>query len=291
MFSVAAVAAGDEDEKVLDKGLWIAGTIGTNKQKGASGYKGQASGGTIGFDIGSDNFKDLVGIAYTKLDSKFKSSGSKLNTTVDSHILALYGQKELPKNFIIQAMFAYNHNIVKSKINRLGTIAIGKYKSDNYNFETLLSYNHLMKGGITLTPNLGIRYGHSKDGSYQESDVGIQHLSIASKKQHLWSGILGGSVALAPQKIAEGFSITPALQASVENYFNNKSKKLNAKVKWKDREINETVALPKQPKVGYNIGASVLTEKGNVSVTLEYNCHLQKKYQSHQGFVKLKVKL
>ena len=56
-------------------------------------------------------------------------------------------------------------------------------------------------------------------------------MSIASKKQHLWSGILGGKVALAPQKIAEGFSVTPALQASVEHYFNN-SKKLNAKVKW-----------------------------------------------------------
>ncbi|AFC71577.1 hypothetical protein [Rickettsia australis] len=59
----------------------------------------------------------------------------------------------------------------------------------------------------------------------------------------------------------------------------------------KDKEINETIALPKQPKVGYHIGASVLTEKGNISVTLEYNCHLQKQYQSHQGFVKLKVKL
>ncbi|KJV81369.1 outer membrane autotransporter barrel domain protein [Rickettsia hoogstraalii str. RCCE3] len=94
MFSNAAVAAGDEDEKMLDKGLWIAGTIGTNKQKGTSGYKGHASGGTIGFDIGFDNFKDLVGVAYTKLDSKFKSSGSKLNTNVDSHIVSLYGQKE-----------------------------------------------------------------------------------------------------------------------------------------------------------------------------------------------------
>ncbi|QCS24940.1 hypothetical protein FEC77_01565 [Rickettsia parkeri] len=72
---------------------------------------------------------------------------------------------------------------------------------------------------------------------------------------------------------------------------NDNSKKLNAKVKWKDREVNETIVLPKQPKVAYNIGASVLTEKDNVSVLLEYHCHLQKKYQSYQGFVKLKVKL
>ncbi|ABE04435.1 Cell surface antigen Sca8 [Rickettsia bellii RML369-C] len=49
----------------------------------------------------------------------------------------------MPKNFMIQGMFAYNHNIVKSKINRLGTIANGKYKNNNYNFESLLSYNYL----------------------------------------------------------------------------------------------------------------------------------------------------
>ncbi|MFV9867676.1 MAG: autotransporter outer membrane beta-barrel domain-containing protein [Rickettsia slovaca] len=115
MFSSAVVAAGDEDEKVLDKSLWIAGTYGTNTQKGFAGYKGHVVGGTIGFDIGSDNYKDLVGIAYTKLDSKFKSNGSRSNTNIDSHIVTLYGQKELPKNFMIQAMFAYNHNIVKSK--------------------------------------------------------------------------------------------------------------------------------------------------------------------------------
>ena len=105
----AAVAAGDGDERGLDKGFWISGTYGISKQgtqKGFIGYRGHTSGGTIGFDIGSDNDKDLVGIAYTRLDSKFKSNGGKLNTNVDSHIVALYGQKELPKNFMIQGMFA-----------------------------------------------------------------------------------------------------------------------------------------------------------------------------------------
>ena len=48
MLSNAAVAVGDEDERVLDKGVWIAGIYGTNKQgsqKGFAGYKGHASGG------------------------------------------------------------------------------------------------------------------------------------------------------------------------------------------------------------------------------------------------------
>lgn len=291
--SFTAVAAGDGDERVLDKGFWISGTYGISKQgtqKGFIGYRGHTSGGTIGFDIGSDNDKDLVGIAYTRLDSKFKSNGGKLNTNVDSHIIALYGQKELPKNFMIQGMFAYNHNIVKSKINRLGTIANGKYKNNNYNFESLLSYNYLISNKVIFTPNIGIRYGYIKDGTYQESGAGIQHLSIASKKQNIWSSIVGGNVSLAPQKIG-AVSITPTIMASIENYFNSKNKKLDAKIKWKDREVTEIVALPKQPKIGYNIGANILAEKGNVSVLVEYNCHLQKKYKSHQGFVKLKVKL
>ncbi|HJD56078.1 MAG TPA: autotransporter domain-containing protein, partial [Rickettsia endosymbiont of Pyrocoelia pectoralis] len=290
----SAVAAGDKDEKVLDKGIWFAGIYGTNKQgvqKEFIGYKGRTSGGTVGFDVGFENVNDMLGIAYTKLDSKFKSTGNSLNTDVDSHIVALYGQKELPKNFMFQSMFAYNHNIVKSKINRLGTIASGKYKNNNYNFDGLLNYNYLFNSSISLIPNIGIKYGYSKDGQYQESNIGIQSLNVAAKKHNLWSSVLGGKIALAPQKIYKDISITPSLQASVENYFHNKSKKLHTKVKWKDKEINETVALPKQPKVGYNIGAGVLTEKGNVSILLEYNCHLQKKYQSHQGFVKLKINL
>ncbi|AAY61170.1 outer membrane autotransporter barrel domain protein [Rickettsia felis str. Pedreira] len=290
----SAVAAGDEDEKVLDKGIWLASIYGTNKQgvqKEFIGYKGRTSGGTIGFDVGFENVNDLLGIAYTKLDSKFKSKGKNLNTKIDSHIVALYGQKELPKNFMMQAMFAYNHNIINSKINRLGTVANGKYKNNNYNFEGLLSYNYLLNSSISLTPNIGIKYGYSKDGQYQEGNTGIQSLSVAAKKHNLWSSVLGGKVILTPQKIYKNINITPALQASVENYFHNTSKKLHTKVKWKDKEINETVALPKQPKIGYNIGASVLTEKDKVSVLLEYNCHLQKKYQSHQGFIKLKINL
>ncbi|XLM33442.1 MAG: autotransporter outer membrane beta-barrel domain-containing protein [Rickettsia africae] len=47
MFSSAVVAAGDEDEKVLDKSLWIAGTYGTNTQKGFAGYKGHVAGGIL----------------------------------------------------------------------------------------------------------------------------------------------------------------------------------------------------------------------------------------------------
>lgn len=92
------------DEKVLDKGIWLASIYGTNKQgvqKEFIGYKGRTSGGTIGFDVGFENVNDLLGIAYTKLDSKFKSKGKNLNTKIDSHIVALYGQKELPKNFFI----------------------------------------------------------------------------------------------------------------------------------------------------------------------------------------------
>lgn len=77
-----------------------------------------------------------------------------------------------------------------------------------------------MNGDITLTPNLGIRYGHSKDNTYQESDVvGIQHLSIGSKSS-IYRAVFQAvrQSSLAPQKIAEGFSVMPVLQASVEHY-------------------------------------------------------------------------
>ncbi|WP_342270412.1 autotransporter outer membrane beta-barrel domain-containing protein [Rickettsia endosymbiont of Orchestes rusci] len=288
---LAAVAAGDEDTSIT-KGVWIAGLYGVNKQgaqKNMSGYKGNTYGSTIGFDV-EFNDNDILGIAYTNMHSNFKTSTTtKGKTAVNSHVLALYGQKELPENFSLQGMFAAARNYIKNKSVYSGSNVIGKYKNDSLSFETLLNYKYPTNYELTIIPNIGIRYGSSKDGIYKDSDLGVQHLTVAAKSQNLWTGIVGTKILFTPQRVAESITLTPGLHVSIENHFNNKNKKVEAQVSWEGRQIKETIILPKQPKTGYNIGASVLAQKGNVDVLVEYNCHLQKKYQSHQGFVKLKI--
>ncbi|WP_341793751.1 MULTISPECIES: autotransporter outer membrane beta-barrel domain-containing protein [unclassified Rickettsia] len=288
---LGAVAAGDEDTSIT-KGVWIAGLYGANKQgvqKNMSGYKGNTYGSTIGFDV-EFNDNDLVGIAYTNMRSNFKATtATKGKTAVNSHVLALYGQKELPENFSLQGMFAAARNYIKNKSVYSGSNVIGKYKNDSLSFETLLNYKYPTNYELTIIPNIGIRYGSSKDGIYKDSDLGVQHLTVAAKSQNLWTGIVGTKILFTPQRVAESITLTPGLHVSIENHFNNKNKKVEAQVSWEGRQIKETIILPKQPKAGYNIGASVLAQKGNVDVLVEYNCHLQKKYQSHQGFVKLKI--
>ena len=45
----------------------------------------------------------------------------------------------------------------------------------------------------------------------------------------------------------------------------------------------------KLPKLGYNIGGSVLVKRNNTEIEASYNCHLKKKYVGHQGTLKLKL--
>ncbi|MFY9589654.1 autotransporter domain-containing protein [Rickettsia endosymbiont of Halotydeus destructor] len=287
--TLAAIGAGDEDEPIK-KGAWISGLYGVNKQgalTNAPGYKGRSAGVTIGFDVGVND--DLIGIAYSNIQSHFKSNKSFGKANVTSHVLSVYGQKDLDHNFSLQGVISGARNYLKNKTTYAGSPVSGKYKSDSVSAEALLNYKYQTNYNLALIPNIGVRYGHAKDGVYNESNIGVQHLSVASEAQNLWTGILGGKVVFTAQKISDSISITPAIHGSVENYFNNKQKKVNAKVTWKNRVIEDAITLPKQPKIGYNIGGSVLAQKANISLLLEYNCHLQKKYQSHQGFAKLKI--
>ncbi|MFY9589771.1 autotransporter domain-containing protein [Rickettsia endosymbiont of Halotydeus destructor] len=287
--TVAIMGAGDEEEPIK-KGLWVSGLFGSSKQENsanAAGYKGRTSGATIGFDI--DLNDDILGIAYTNIRSNFKYNKNRGKSNITGHVLSLYGLKNLPNNFSLQGIVSGATNILKNKLPSQDGIINGKYKNNSVNFETLLNYTYTISNMMSIKPNIGIRYGYTQDGTYNESDRGIQHLSVSSKAQNTWTGIIGGRVKFAPITVVEGINVTPGLHGSVETRLTNKNKLVQAKVSWKDKSREKTLVLPKQPKVGYNIGASVLAQKANISLLLEYNCHLQKKYQSHQGFAKLKV--
>jgi hypothetical protein len=190
-------------------------------------------------------------------------------------------------------VFSAARNYVQSKVTRyLGNVkynATGKSKSDSLNFETLLSYNYNIGTGFRIIPNVGVRYGKYKDGSYNEGNIGVQNLSVAATSQNLVTGIVGTKVALAALQMSESTSITPAVHGSVEHYFNNKSQKLQSKLTWAGGVHDANIDLQKLPKVGYNIGTSVLIDSKNIKVIMEYNYHLHKKYQSHQGVLKLKI--
>ncbi|MCC8368614.1 MAG: autotransporter domain-containing protein [Rickettsia endosymbiont of Oxypoda opaca] len=288
--SAGAAAAGDEDT-TIEKGIWINGLYSINKHgiwQGIPGYKGRIDGVTIGADT-EFNDNDLFGIAYSNTHSNLKYNKNYDKVNIDGHAFSLYGLKEVKKNFSLQAVATISHNYIKNKIIYSDNHITGKYRNTSLSFGTLLNYRHQVKRGMNIIPHIGLRYGHTKDGSYKEHDIGTQHLTVAGKSRQLWTGIIGGRILFAPKNISNSITLIPTLHGSIEKHFNSKNTAVNTTITWKDKKLEEIITLPKQPKIGYNIGAGIVAKKSNITISVEYNCRLHKKYQSHQGMAKLKI--
>jgi len=286
-----SVAAGDEDNKYI-KGLWVSGIYGASQQgtkAKVTGYKSNSAGWSIGFDVEFDD--KLVGVAYSNLRSNFKARPSKINSkiAVESHIFSLYGRKELVENLTMQGAFSVLRSNISTKASTAqGNILIlnSKYNNTSYNFDVKLNYLMTTQSGLTIVPNIGINYGSYKDDSYTDNTLAIQNLSVAAKSHQLLSCSIGTRVTL-PKQISEFITLTPSLHTDIIKNIN--SKRVQTKLSQNGNIIANDITIPRDSDLGYNLGAALLVERKNIKLQMEYNCKLQKKYQSHQGMLKLKI--
>ncbi|MFV9864830.1 MAG: autotransporter outer membrane beta-barrel domain-containing protein [Rickettsia conorii subsp. raoultii] len=289
---VAAIGAGDE-EASINRGVWISGLYGINKQgtwKNIPKYQSRTTGITIGTDAEFINSHDVIGIAYSRLESQIKYNKKLGQTAVNGHLLSMYGLKELIKGFSLQAITSYGHNYIKNRSKSINTI-IGKYQNNNLSFQTLLNYKYRTKYDLHFIPNIGFKYDYSRASNYKEYNVDIENLMIQKKSNQSFESSLGGKIVFKPIVTTNNIVLTPSVYGNVEHHFNNKDTKVNAKATFKGQTLQETIIIPKQPKLGYNIGSNILMSRKNINVLLEYNYYTHRKYQSHQGLIKLKVNL
>ncbi|BBJ31030.1 hypothetical protein RAS_01390 [Rickettsia asiatica] len=289
---VAAISAGDE-EASINRGVWISGLYGINKQgawKNIPKYQGRTTGVTIGADAEFINSHDVIGIAYSRLESQVKYNKKLGKTAINGHLLSIYGLKALIKGFSLQAITSYGHNYIKNKSKSINNI-IGKYQNNNLSFESSLNYKYSIKYGLYLIPNIGFKYDYSRASNYKEYNIDIENLMIQKKSNQSFESSLGGKIVFKPIATTSNIVLTPSLYGNIEHHFNNKNTKVNAKATFKGQTLQETIIIPKQPKLGYNIGSNILMSRKNINVLLEYNYYTHRKYQSHQGLVKLKINL
>jgi hypothetical protein len=116
----------------------------------------------------------------------------------------------------------------------------------------------------------------------------VFNLSVTSKSRKIFSGIAGIKASM-PQVVAENIHFVPSLNFSVERILQDKVKQAKVKLTWADRTFENDTNNRKLPKLGYNIGGSVLVKRNNTQLEASYNCHLKKKYVGHQGTLKLKL--
>ncbi|XLM33308.1 MAG: autotransporter domain-containing protein [Rickettsia africae] len=290
--TVAAIGAGDE-ETSINRGVWISGLYGINKQriwKNIPKYQNRTTGITIGTDAEFINSHDVIGIAYSRLESQIKYNKKLGKTTVNGHLLSIYSLKELIKGFSLQTITSYGHNYIKNRSKNINNI-IGKYQNNNLSFQTLLNYKYRTKYDLHFIPNIGFQYDYSRASNYKEYNVDIENLMIQKKSNQLFESSLGGKIVFKPIVTTNNIVLTPSLYGNIEHHFNNKNTKVNAKATFKGQTLQETIITLKQPKLGYNIGSNLLMSRKNINVLLEYNYYTHRKYQSHQGLIKLKVNL
>ena len=294
---IAAVAAGDA-ESHIQRGLWMRGMYGINNQgrvNNTNGYRGINKGGTLGFDVEIEN--NIIGIAYSNVHSVFKFKNNKNNDKeiINSHVISIYGQKELPKNFVVQALVSASKNFIKNKT----TYSLGdgnfksnvKHRNHSYNVEALLNYSHFTKNNVIITPNIGLRYGKSRDGIYNETGISVQEIALTMKENNILSGIIGTKVKILLPDVLKLNNLGVTFHGAIEYNFNEKTQRVNRVIQIQNNKIIQNDVIPKQPKIVYNLGTGIVGSIKNNTVSLEYNYYLNKHYQSHQGSVKLKVNL
>ena len=290
--SGVGVAAGDEAKRKL-QGVWARGIYGVSKQrpdKGSAGYNGNSAGGTIGGDF-ELNEKNIVGIAYSNIRSSFKYKQSRAGdkTTGNSHILSLYGAHQLNDNWSLKTMLAAGMSKITTKRLIMDKIATGKVKNKSYSAEASLNYKIIASENLYFMPNVGLRYAHYKDGAYSERGVGVYNVSVAAKSNNTLTAITGINMIM-PQKLSEALVVVPSVHVAVESYLLNKKQKVKAKLAWMDSYFENNASLgAKSAKFSYNVGGGIVAKYNNIEVSANYNCNFRKKYQNHQGTVKLKI--
>jgi hypothetical protein len=292
------VAAGEEGEAQQNKQVWIAGFYGSAKQGSrlnSSGYRSNTGGASIGADISiGENEANLIGLAYTNARSGFKikqTKNDKINT--NSHIFSIYGQAEIVNNLLFHGSASVLKSEVVTKSAKLVDattykMATGKFNSNGSSFNSLLSYK-FDTNSIVLMPNIGFKYGVTFDGAYNEAGTGVYNLSITKKSSKNFSGLVGLKAMMKPTVVHENIHIIPTIDFSVEKILSHKEQNAKVKLKWADREFTNDSKTAKLEKMAYNLGGSVLVKHNNKEISATYNCHLKKKYVSHQGILKLQL--
>ena len=284
------VSSGD-DNKQKGKGLWISGLYGQSIKAGSSGaHKGKFSGGSVGFDLNPTDIS-LVGIAYSNVQSRFnyKNTGNKINA--NTHSISIYAQQELD-NLVFRGMFSYMRSKINTNINKgvAGNplaLAKSKFNNNSVSGEISAGYKVNNKLGLVIMPNIGLRLSHFQDDGYKEKGAGVLNLDVKKASSQKVTGIAGVKV-MAPKALESGLVITPSLNLSMEKYINSKKPKTQAKLQWMDNYFDSQLNS-KPASIGWNIGTGLAAKHNNLELSANYNCHIENKYQSHQGALKLKL--
>lgn len=293
--STASMALAAADDKVVELGVWGSGFGGHASQKAygkQEGAKTNSKGMAIGLDA-EVNDDTMVGLAAAHSVSKVKLTGPQEGDVVDStnYNFSFYGAANLGNNWFAEGSASLGNSHIRSASNRIigdNASAIAKSKFDivSYSGQIVGGYNYKISDDTVLSPLAGVSYVRYNSASTKETGAGVQNRNIYMKAINKVDGIFGArmnhNIILDDNNL-----INLELRATGERAFKSKAPSTDIKLEGYDKSLSKGSEKP--ARNGFNIGTSVTAKSGMIEYGAGYDFHSSKKYQAHQGSVKLKV--
>ena len=284
----------------LEHRIWITGFEEITQQEkinNRAGYNSRNMGFIFGIEKAINNKAD-VGIALSFIQPKFKYKNSRIGDKLDTSNtkLSIYSSYEFNK-FIFDALLSFGRGLNKNTDLRLAgpsryEIAVGKYKSINWNIEGNIKYEYKPTNNIILVPTIGLGYSELFNEGYEETGTKNQNLIVGKAFYNEIYGT-GGIKILALQKINSAIKVIPCISFIVEHQFNQHLSKIKSCFTWEKLYFANQLKIKKEETTTYNIGVNMkMYYKQMLEISTNYIFAFKKKYyNSHQGSLSLKILL
>ncbi len=287
---LAGIAAGDTTDRY---GAWVSYSLSSNTQEKRGdrpGYKSRSHGVTIGVDtLISD--ETVVGVALGYIDTKVRHKDSNLGDTsaIKSKLISLYSIKEFLNNWYFQAQAVFGESKVNNRELRGTTanreIAHAKFKSKIYAAAAEITYRHLTKNKVLVSPIVGLEYDVIQKSSYKETGTVNQNLDVRKSPQKKLIGYAG--LSLSKNYKLHNYEIVPEVYGVVKHDFKNKELNVISKL---DGVADPLITRSAQNVATfYNFGVGITSMVKNSEINIGYDYYVGQKYNSHQGTIKLRL--
>jgi outer membrane autotransporter protein len=240
----------------------------------------------FGYDLQTES-KNTYGIAYGFNNTKLKFTLGNSSEKIKHHVVSLYSNQVLGKNWSIPLSICYGKAFIKTHRDFVwnGKQVQGKTKAHTWNAKAGLVYDYSVpKYGLTLTPNAHLVYERVAIDGFVENGT-----SISKSKNWLASSIVG--VSIQKPMVLKSWQFIPEMHYG----FRNKLKGKASKTALSSIETGDIIANTTN-KVGskaHNIGTSLTLSKGRTwsyAVGHQYT-KTTDKYSSHTGYMKIRINL
>lgn len=283
-----AVAAGDEN-KQGSTGIWASAGYSISRNfSNHLPYKSRMAVMTIGGDIALGD-SSILGIAYSNAKANLKFNSLKGKSRINSHILSIYSQHDLQRNFYLQLVGSAASSTIRSKIEDEN-----KKKSyvDNISLESNLPYLHSFSNGMQLLHTIGLKYNSLRVIVDKGQKVEKQTIIVNHKHERILSSHFGTKVIFNLIEFGSSLQLTPIMHAGLERRMTGGRKIIMASITTGTGVKGDVrVEMPRVVKNKYNLGVGLMAQSRNVKLQLDYNYSLQKSYNAHEAAIKLKINL